>query len=198
MVNENSSSYRITRSRSTPEDLVTPFDDPERSMRKMGKRPSTSEPIGVTIDLDEPFFEEEDDHVTIPSPKSDHTTKIPENDIPKPVKDYSSPTPRGFANAIVFPNEHTDEVLRAADVWLVQNVCKFHGSKSEDPFQHIKDFLKIVDTIHTDGATKNTSRLRFFPFTLHDKAKDWYDKLPAESIFTWEQFISKFCEKFSP
>ena len=130
MVKENSSSYRITRSRSTPEDLVTPFDDPERSMRKIGKRPSTSEPVGVTIDLDEPFLEEEDDHATIPSPKSDHNTEIPENDIPKRLKVYSSPTPHGFANAIVFPNEHTEGVLLAADVWLVQSVCKFHGSKS--------------------------------------------------------------------
>ena len=152
----------------------------------MRQRPSTSEPIGITIDLEESLFEEGDDHITILSPQSGYNTEIPEDDIPKRLKDYSSPTPRGFANAIVFPNEHTDGVLRAADVWLVQSVCKFHGSKSEDPFQHIKDFLKIVDTIHTDGATKNTSRLRFFPFTLHDKAKDWYDKLPAESIFTWE------------
>ena len=150
----------------------------------MRRRSSASEPIGITIYLDETLFEEEDDHVTIPSPQSDHNIDIPGNDVPKRLKDYSSPTPRGFANAIVFPDEHTDEVLRAADVWLVQSVCKFHGSRSEDPLQHIKDFLKIVDTIHADGATQNTSRLRFFPFTLHDKAKDWYDKLPAESIFT--------------
>ena len=170
MVNENPSSYRITRIRSTLEDLATPYEDPGRSMRRLRQRSSASEPIGITINLDETLLEEEDDHITIPSPQSDHNTKIPENDIPKCLKDYSSPTPRGFANAIVFPNEHTDGVLRAADVWLVQSVCKFHGSKSEDPLQHIKDFLKIVDTIHADGATKNTSRLRFFPFTLQDKA----------------------------
>ena len=198
MVNENPSSYRITRSRSTSEDLVHPFDEPERSMRRMRQRSSASEPIDITIDLDETLFEEDDDHVTLPSPQSNHNTEIPEGDIPKRLKDYSSPTPRGFANAIVFPNEHTDGVLRAADVWLVQSVCKFHGSKPEDPIQHIKNFLKIVDTIHTDGATKNSSRLRFFPFTLQDKAKDCYDKLPAESIFTWEQLASKFCEKFFP
>lgn len=122
----------------------------------------------------------------------------PEIPTPKRLKDYSSPNPHGFSNAIVFPNERTDEVLRANDVWLVQSVCKFRGLHTDDPIQHIRDFLKIVDTFHTDGATRNTSRLRFFPFTLYEKAKEWYDKLPSESIFTWEQLISKFYEKFFP
>ena len=68
MVNENPSSYRVTRSRSTSEDLVQPFDDPERSIRKMKQRTSASETVNITIDLDETHFEEEDDHVTVPSP----------------------------------------------------------------------------------------------------------------------------------
>lgn len=74
----------------------------------------------------------------------------------------------------------------------------FRGLRTDDPIQHIRGFLKIVDTLHADGATRNTSRLWFFPFTLQEKAKDWYDKLPSESIFTWEQLISKFYEKFFP
>jgi hypothetical protein len=77
-------------------------------------------------------------------------------------------------------------------------VCKFCGLGDVDPIQHIKDFLKIVDTLHTGGATRDMSRLRFFPFTLYEKAKEWYDKLHSESIFTWEQLISKFYEKFFP
>lgn len=122
----------------------------------------------------------------------------PETPTPKRLKDYSSPNPRGFSNDIVYPNEHTNEVLHSTDVWLVQSVCKFCGLDDDDPIQHIKDFLKIVDTLHTDGATRDTSRLRFFPFTLYEKAQEWYDKLPSESIFTWEQLISKFYEKFFP
>lgn len=109
------------------------------------------------------------------------TPKIP---TPKRLKDYSSPNRRGFSNAIVFPNERTIEVLRANDVWLVQSVCKFHELQTDDPIQHVRDFLKVVDTLHADGATRNTFRLRFFPFTLQEKAKDWYDKLPSGSIFT--------------
>ena len=108
----------------------------------------------------------------------------PEIATPKRLKDYSTPNPRRFSNAIVFPNEHTNEVLHANDVWLVQSVYRFRGLQTDDPIQHIRDFLKIVDTLHADGATRDTSRLRFFPFTLQEKPKDWYDKLPYESIFT--------------
>jgi hypothetical protein len=55
-----------------------------------------------------------------------------------------------------------------------------------------------VDTIHAYRATQDTSRLRFFPFSFQVKAKEWYDKLPSESIFTWEQLISKFYENIFP
>ena len=199
MVNENPSSYRITRSRSTSEDLVQPFDEPERSIRKMKQRSSASETVNITVDLDEAFLEEEEDnHVTPTSPQPNQNTKTPEGNIYKRLKDYSAPTSRGFASAVVFPNEHTDVHLHAGDIWMIQSACQFHGSKPENPILHIKDFLKIVDTIHPDGTTKDTSRLRLFPFTLYDKAKDWYDKLPVESIFTWEQLISNFYEKFFP
>ena len=70
----------------------------------MRQRSSASEPIGIAIGLDETLFEEEEDHVTIPSPQSNQNTEIPESEVPKRLRDYSSPTPRGFANAIVFPN----------------------------------------------------------------------------------------------
>ena len=166
-------------------------------MHKLRQHHQAAEPS--TINFDDALSEEESNHhSTPPSPQSNHDMEVPEIPIPKCLKDYSSPTPRGFSNAIVFPNEHTNGVLRATDIWLVQSVCKFHGLKAEDPIQHIKDFLKIVDTLHTDGATRDTSRLRFFPFTLHERAGDWYNQLPSESIFTWEQLISKFYEKFFP
>ena len=84
MVNENPSSYRITRSRSTSEDLVQPFDEPERSIRKMKQRSSASETVNVTVDLDEAFLEEEEDnHVTPTSPHPDQNTEAPEGNIYK-------------------------------------------------------------------------------------------------------------------
>lgn len=40
--------------------------------------------------------------------------------------------------------------LRSDTIRLVQSGCAFHGLRSEDPNQHLKDFLKIVDYIDLD------------------------------------------------
>ncbi|GJW57996.1 hypothetical protein Tco_0104727 [Tanacetum coccineum] len=43
--------------------------------------------------------------------------------------------------------------LRSDTIRLVQNGCSFHGLRSEDPNQHLKDFLKLVDSLDLDGST---------------------------------------------
>ncbi|GJT78436.1 RNA-directed DNA polymerase [Tanacetum coccineum] len=55
-----------------------------------------------------------------------------------------------------------------------------------------------MDHIQTDGATRDASRLRFSHFTLKGKAKEWLDKMPPETITSWEQIVSKFLGKFFP
>ena len=127
MVNEDLSNLRVTRSRSSIRNLVPPYAEPEREMRRLRQSLPTSKPFGSAINFDEALSEEvSDHHLTPPSPQSNHDMEIPEIPTPKCLKDYSSPNPRGFSNAIVFLNEHTNRVLRANDVWLVRNVCKFH------------------------------------------------------------------------
>ncbi|GKG03451.1 hypothetical protein Tco_0311087 [Tanacetum coccineum] len=41
---------------------------------------------------------------------------------------------------------------------LVQNGCSFHGLRSEDPNQHLKDFLKLVDSLDLDGMKTGKER----------------------------------------
>lgn len=117
MVNEDPGSLRITRIRSSIKTLVQPYAEAEREMRRLRQSLQTSEPLGTTINFDEALSEEDSDHhLTPPSPQSNQSKVIPENSTPKCLKDYSNPTPRGFSNAIVFPNEHTNGVLYANDV----------------------------------------------------------------------------------
>ncbi|GJY40268.1 zinc finger, CCHC-type containing protein [Tanacetum coccineum] len=68
----------------------------------------------------------------------------------------------------------------------------------EDPIQHLKDFLIIVDSIDLNGATRNTTRLRLFCFTLRDQAINWLDHLPAGSISTWDDLTTRFLAQFFP
>ena len=80
----------------------------------------------------------------------------------------------------------------------MQNGCAFHGLRSEDPNQHLRDFLKIVDSIDLDATTRETTRLRLFQFSLRDQASNWLERLPAGSISSWDDLTSRFLAQFFP
>ncbi|GKB67295.1 zinc finger, CCHC-type containing protein [Tanacetum coccineum] len=60
--------------------------------------------------------------------------------------DYSKPSHEGDMNTIELPVGNNVVPLRSDTIRLVQNGCSFHGLWSEDPNQHLKDFLKLVDS----------------------------------------------------
>ncbi|GJV69556.1 zinc finger, CCHC-type containing protein [Tanacetum coccineum] len=57
---------------------------------------------------------------------------------------------------------------------------------------------RIVDYIDLNGATRNTTHLRLFCFSLRDQAINWLDRLPAGSISTWDDLITRFLTQFFP
>nr|GEX83545.1 MAK10-like protein [Tanacetum cinerariifolium] len=64
--------------------------------------------------------------------------------------DYSKPRHEGYKNTIKLPVENNVVPFRSDTIRLVQNGCSFHGLRSEDPNQHLKDFLKLVDSLDID------------------------------------------------
>ncbi|GKE23585.1 hypothetical protein Tco_1435097 [Tanacetum coccineum] len=83
--------------------------------------------------------------------------------------DYSKPSHEGYRNTIELPEGNNVVPLRSDTIRLVQNGCSFHGLRSEDPNQHLKDFLKLVDSLNLDG-----------------------------SISTWEDLTTRFLAQFFP
>ena len=79
--------------------------------------------------------------------------------LPKPrtLGDYSRPSHQGYQNTIELTQGANVTRLRSDTIRLVQGGCAFHGLRSEDPNQHLKDFLKIVDSIDLDVATQETT-----------------------------------------
>ncbi|GJT01543.1 hypothetical protein Tco_0822712 [Tanacetum coccineum] len=108
---------------------------------------------------------------------------------PRILGDYSRPSHEGYRNAIDLPKGAKVSPLRSDTIRLVQNGYAFHGLMSEDPIQHLKDFLKVVDSIDLNGATRNTTRLRLFCFTLRDQAINWLDRLPAGSLHSLPRIV---------
>ncbi|GKF51770.1 hypothetical protein Tco_0148237 [Tanacetum coccineum] len=74
---------------------------------------------------------------------------------------YSKPSYEGYRNTIELPEGNNVVPLRSDTIRLVQNRCSFHGLRSEDPNQHLKDFLKLVDSLDLDSANRERTRMRF-------------------------------------
>ncbi|GKC23686.1 MAK10-like protein, partial [Tanacetum coccineum] len=96
------------------------------------------------------------------------TTIGDENPI-RTLGDYSKPNHEGYRNTIELPVENNVVPLRPDIIRLVQNGCSFYGLRSEDPNQHLKDFLKLVVSLDLDG-----------------------------SITTWEDLTTRFLAQFFP
>ncbi|GJR08810.1 hypothetical protein Tco_0791462 [Tanacetum coccineum] len=75
------------------------------------------------------------------------------------LRDYSKPSHKGYRNTIELPIRNNMVPLRSDTIWLVQNGCSFHGLRFEDPNQHLKDFLKLVDSLNLNGENKERMRL---------------------------------------
>ena len=72
--------------------------------------------------------------------------------------------------------------LKPSYVSIIQNSIQFHRLPSEEPNLHIAYFLDICDMFRVNGVPDDAIRLRLFPFSLKDRAREWLNSLPAGSI----------------
>ncbi|GJR65836.1 zinc finger, CCHC-type containing protein [Tanacetum coccineum] len=112
--------------------------------------------------------------------------------------DYSKPSHEGYRNTIELPVGNNVVPLRSDTIRLVQNGCSLHGLRSEDPNQHLKDFLKLVDSLDFNDENREKMRLCLFQFSLSDQASNWLERLPVGSITTWEDLTTCFLAQFFP
>ncbi|GJT42069.1 hypothetical protein Tco_0941934 [Tanacetum coccineum] len=119
------------------------------------------------------------------------STAIGDENHIRTLGDYSKPSHEGYGNTIELPVGNNVVPLRSDTILLVQNGCSFHGLWSEDLNQHLKDFLKLVDSLDLDDENTERTRLRLFQFSLRDLASNWLERLPAGSITIWEDLTTR-------
>ncbi|GKE11461.1 MAK10-like protein [Tanacetum coccineum] len=78
------------------------------------------------------------------------------------------------------------------------NTIELPEGNNVDPNQHLKDFLKLVDSLDLNGDNRERMRMRLFQFSLRDQASNWLERLPAGSISTWEDLTTRFLAQFFP
>nr|GEV09457.1 reverse transcriptase domain-containing protein [Tanacetum cinerariifolium] len=80
----------------------------------------------------------------------------------------------------------------------VQNSCQFHGLPGDDANKHLDKFLHVTQSIKVNGVTDDALRLYHFPHSLTHHATTWFDRLPRNSINSFEQMAKMFLEKYFP
>ncbi|GJS33431.1 MAK10-like protein [Tanacetum coccineum] len=112
--------------------------------------------------------------------------------------DYSRPRHEGYRNTIELPERNKVVPLRSDTIRLVKNRYSFHGLRSEDPNQHLKYFLKLVDSLDLDVANRERTRMGLFQFFLRDQASNWLERFTGGSISIWEDITTRFLAQFFP
>ncbi|XP_058213682.1 uncharacterized protein LOC131325434 [Rhododendron vialii] len=80
----------------------------------------------------------------------------------------------------------------------LQMLPSFHGLDNEDPFKHIDEFVEKSSTVKIQNFSDDALKLKLFPFSLKDRAKDWLNSLATGSITTWAQLQQEFLTKYFP
>nr|GEV10033.1 reverse transcriptase domain-containing protein [Tanacetum cinerariifolium] len=80
----------------------------------------------------------------------------------------------------------------------VHNSCQFHGLPGDDANEYLDKFLHVTQSIKVNGVTDDALRLYLFPHSLTHHATAWFDRLPRNSINTFEQMAKMFLGKYFP
>ena len=113
----------------------------------------------------------------------------------KTLNDYLHPTRTATPSCIMFPPNMPNLDFKPG---MIQLLPTFHGLESENPYVHIREFEEVVATFHNRADIADSVRLKFFPFSLKDKAKSWLYSLRPRSIGSWEEITTAFFNKYFP
>ncbi|CAN6679406.1 unnamed protein product [Malus baccata var. baccata] len=68
----------------------------------------------------------------------------------------------------------------------------------EDPNKHLKEFEVVCSSMTPVNVDESILKMKAFPFSLLEKAKDWLYELAPGTVTSWESMKRAFLEKFFP
>ena len=71
----------------------------------------------------------------------------------------------------------------------------FHGKPSEDPYIHIDELSQVSEINDLQNVPADMMKMKLFPATLRDRAKDWFLKLGKE-FESWTKMEKEFLRKY--
>nr|GEW90595.1 reverse transcriptase domain-containing protein [Tanacetum cinerariifolium] len=164
--------------RSFTKNLFPPLDNPELTIRRRSRADPT-----LLNDLE--MTAEGNGNLPVPDLRT--------------MKELCQPSLNGRGGPIApISIQATNFGLKNDIIQQVQNSCQFHGFSCDDANKHLDKFLHITQSIKVNGVTDDALRLYLFPHSLTHHATAWLDRLPRNSINTFEQMAKMFLGKYLP
>ena len=66
------------------------------------------------------------------------------------------------------------------DSHMMSMIPIFHGKPSDDPYRHTNKLSQVCDINQIHNIPADVMKMKLFPTTLRDRAKDWFLKLGKE------------------
>ncbi|CAN6458761.1 unnamed protein product [Victoria cruziana] len=123
--------------------------------------------------------------------------QLPQCEEPRLLREFFVPTDynrgAGEMKTLEGPNHYE---IKAS---IINMLPSLHGFASEDPYHHLDEFLDVCATVKISHVDDEALRLRLFPFSLKEGARDWLKSIPPSvSIATWEELQREFLKKYFP
>ncbi|GKC78577.1 reverse transcriptase domain-containing protein [Tanacetum coccineum] len=171
--------------RSSTNELFTPYKEPEREFRSSRRH-------FKTLSLDElrsPDFNLLSDQ--------EYSEKKEEEAMAETMEQYMNKTRTDYESGVARPKIDNKDQFELKGQFLKElQENTFSGSDNEDANEHIEKVLKIVDLFHVPNITVDQLMLRVFPISLTGAASRWLRNEPTISIKTWEDLKTKFLNKY--
>ena len=104
------------------------------------------------------------------------------------------PTQSSIPSCIMFPPNAPHVEIKQRLLAILPN---FRGLENENPYVHVRAFKEVIGSFYAQNVIE-TAKLRFFLFSLKDKAKGWLYTLKPKSIGNSGEMTQEFYKKFFP
>ncbi|CAN6547638.1 unnamed protein product [Malus baccata var. baccata] len=174
----------MTRSSNPVHEHILDFDDDfERELRRKRKNPEPSESSASSESVSE--FEEEVEDMAA----DNRTIK----ELSSSRLDNAAPLCIQYPRAA--PDKTAEFELKSS---LLHHIPKYHGLSMEDQYKHLKEFEVVCSSMTPVNVDESILKMKAFPFSLLEKAKDWLYELAPGTVTSWESMKRAFLEKFFP
>ena len=109
------------------------------------------------------------------------------------------PTSKGeFSEPLLSKTTHSSSCELCPGLIAMVRPQPFLGHNNENPYHHQHEFEEMCLCLSLLGMTQETLKWKLFPFSLIEKAKQWYTLAVESMNGDWDELKDKFCLAFFP